>query len=180
MLSDVAPLAEQLLQAAKALEDLNVLPKRHSHGDLKINNLIFASPRGSLIDLDTIGKMPWPIEMGDAFRSWCNPQGEDASKVYFDERLFEAAIMSYAKAVHGLWTPEEIASLPDAIATLPLELSSRFLRDVLEDCYFGYDATRFESRATHNLVRAQGQWSLYCDIAKKKASISQLLKRAFA
>ena len=38
-----APLAEDLLRQAELLRDLSDLPERHSHGDLKISNLIFDS-----------------------------------------------------------------------------------------------------------------------------------------
>jgi len=182
MFDKVAPLADKILEASDSLPDLSTLPKRHSHGDLKINNIIFGTnaKEHSLIDLDTIGLMAWPVEMGDAFRSWCNPMGENAVLTGFNEDYFEAALTSYANAASDLWTRAEVAHLIDGVRTIPLELSSRFLRDVLEDCYFGYDPTRFKSRRAHNLVRAKGQFAVYCDIENKKARLEQIIQRAFA
>ena len=50
-----------------------------------------------MIDLDTLTHMPLPLEMGDAFRSWCNPRGEDHSRAEFRLDLFGAAIRGYAR-----------------------------------------------------------------------------------
>jgi Ser/Thr protein kinase RdoA (MazF antagonist) len=181
-IDEVSAFSEKILDASQDLPDLSTLPKRHSHGDLKINNIIFGSntKEHSLIDLDTIGLMAWPLEMGDAFRSWCNPKGENAEATGFNEDYFEAALTSYADAASDLWTRAEVTHLIDGIRTIPLELSSRFLRDVLEDCYFGYDPARFDSRSAHNFVRAKGQFAVYCDIENKKARLEQIIKRAFA
>jgi Ser/Thr protein kinase RdoA (MazF antagonist) len=182
MIGEVRCLADQILRSSESLNDLSSLPKRHAHGDLKINNIIFAkSPQGhSLIDLDTIGLMPWPIEMGDAFRSWCNPSGENAELVCFNEAYFEAALSAYADVAADLWSRVEVQQLIEGVRTIPLELASRFLRDVLEDNYFGYDATRFSSRSAHNWLRAKGQFGVYCDIENKKAQLEHIIKKSFA
>ena len=69
------------------------------HGDPKINNLLFDAATGRalcFIDLDTLGRMPLPLELGDAFRSWCNPAGEDNRQSAFALDLFAAAVDGYA------------------------------------------------------------------------------------
>lgn len=182
MINEVLELAEPMLRASELLVDLSTLPKRHSHGDLKINNIIFGSDteNHSLIDLDTIGLMPWALEMGDAFRSWCNPAGENSERVSFNETFFEASLQAYADVAGDFWSRTERDYLIEGVRAIPLELASRFLRDVLEDSYFGYDATRFSSRKAHNLLRAKGQFALYCEIEKKKAQLEQMIVRAFA
>jgi len=182
MIDEVGSLADKMLSASQSLADLSSLPKRHSHGDLKINNIIFgkSARENSLIDLDTIGLMPWPVEMGDAFRSWCNPQGENAEVVSFNEDYFEAGLTAYALEASDLWTRKEVSLLIEGIRTIPLELASRFLRDVLEDQYFGFDRARFASRAEHNWLRAKGQFALYCDIEKKQPQLERIIKRVFA
>ena len=50
----------------------------------------------ALLDLDTVAKMAFSVEMGDAWRSWCNPAGEDdPSSVYFDVDIFEASLRGW-------------------------------------------------------------------------------------
>ena len=88
---EVAPLGEALLDAAASLAALPECPVRVAHGDLKINNLMFAgsdasgrvSPR-ALIDLDTVAPMPLAHELGDAWRSWCNRASENEPEARFD------------------------------------------------------------------------------------------------
>ena len=175
-------LTEKLLKAGEKLPKMTELLKRHSHGDLKISNVLFNDEVQPLclLDLDTLGQMPWPIEMGDAFRSWCNPHGEDVQIVFFSEDIFAAGLKGYAEVAGHLWTAEEKEMLLVGMKTIPLELSTRFLIDVLEDKYWGWDPSRFAFRADHNLMRASGQWELYLDIAKKSADLSQLIHKAFA
>jgi len=75
------------------------LPERACHGDLKISNLRFSAAESTgpiegvcLLDLDTIGPQTLAAEMGDAWRSWCNPSGEDEpERVRFDFELFAAS-----------------------------------------------------------------------------------------
>lgn len=44
-----------------------------------------------------------------------------------------------------------------------LELAARFMIDVVEGTYFGWDNTRYKSRRENNLVRAEAQWKVYSD-----------------
>ena len=146
------------------------LPKRVAHGDLKISNLLF-DDRGAgvcLVDLDTLAEMILPYELGDAWRSWCNPLGEDDAQARFDVALFDAAWRGYMGEM--TITPDERALLVPGIQTICLELSARFARDVVEDKYFGWDASRFPSRAAHNLVRAQSQVALYRSLTAQRAA----------
>lgn len=177
----VARQADQVFRAARQIPDLSNLPRRNSHGDLKISNLLFNDQMQAtcMIDLDTVGLMPWPIEMGDAFRSWCNPAGENTTHVIFSEAIFNAALRAYAKQTKHLWTREEIEALWHGIEIIPLELSTRFLLDVLEDQYWAWDKTRFTSRAEHNWLRSMGQWSLCLDIQRQSKIINTVIKQAF-
>lgn len=165
----VSPIANQILEEARKLPNLWELPLRHCHGDLKISNLMFNSKEEAycLIDLDTLGKMPWPIEMGDAFRSWCNPNGENQANSVFNLDIYKAALEGYQSQVWKYWKKEERDMLPVAIKLIPLELCARFLIDIFEDQYWNWDPDRFKSRAEHNWLRAQSQWSLFEDIERK-------------
>ena len=157
----VAPIAEDILKMASDAPKLPGLPDRAVHGDPKISNILFDGDTGAaicLVDLDTLGRMPVPIELGDAFRSWCNPRGEDARDVDFSLDLFSAAISGYATC--ATIAREEQTSIVTATLTITLELAARFAADALNESYFGWDATRFGSRSEHNLVRAIGQLEL--------------------
>src|SRR5262249_31493875 len=141
------------------------LPRGHAHGDLKISNVLFTGDgeAHALLDLDTLGRLPIAFELGDAFRSWCNPLGEDVAETRFDLEVFAAAVAGYAGA--RALAPEEVASLVPGVETIALELAARFCVDVFEDRYFGWDSAHFPSRREHNRVRACGQLALARAIA---------------
>ena len=110
----VAPLAEDILAAARRLDPLPLTPPRVVHGDPKINNILFHPDRDEalcLVDLDTVGRMALPLELGDALRSWCNPGGEDTADGRFSAPLFEAAVRGYGDATRGWITPGEVIAL---------------------------------------------------------------------
>lgn len=153
-------LAEAILEDWARWDGALAGPTRHCHGDLKLSNLRFdEAGRGRcLLDLDTLGRLPLDVELGDAWRSWCNPVGEDAVDTRFDVGVFAASARAYL-AVNPL--PAEVrASLVPGIERIALELASRFCLDVFEDRYFGWNSERFPSRAAHNLFRARGQLTL--------------------
>ncbi|HEY5951176.1 MAG TPA: phosphotransferase [Kofleriaceae bacterium] len=157
---EATELGREILDAAAALPALPVTPRRHVHGDLKISNLIFrdAPLRGiCLVDLDTLAKGTMAFELGDAMRSWCNPQGEDAGSVGFDLDIFAAAISGFRSEADPLVSTEERRSIVYGLETVCVELAARFAVDAFDDRYFGWDPARFPSRRVHNLVRARGQ-----------------------
>ncbi len=167
LLSSVQPLAEEILAAAVDWEPLEDLPARVVHGDLKFNNVLFAGAAGgardralSLIDLDTVSRMPLYAELGDAWRSWCNRRGEDSERAELDGELLRAAALAYLDALEIELEPAERRSLALGVERISLELAARFAADALRESYFGWDATRFSSAGEHNLVRARGQLSL--------------------
>jgi Ser/Thr protein kinase RdoA (MazF antagonist) len=173
----VARLRDELRQGLAGLPaiDADVLPRRIAHGDLKISNLLFDGHGEGvcLVDLDTLAEMPLPFELGDAWRSWCNPVGEDSVETRFEGALFAAAWRGYATQMQV--APAERALLVPGVLTICLELAARFACDVLEDRYFGWDQARFPSRAAHNLVRAQGQAQLYRSLFAQRAATEALL-----
>ena len=148
----------ELLSQLPALPDT---PLRVAHGDPKINNMLFSAEGEGLamVDLDSLGRLSLPYELGDAFRSWCNPVGEDSEDTEFSVDLFEAARSGYLDVATFL-TDDERSSLVHATLWITLELTTRFTADIVNDRYFGWDPGRFASRAEHNLVRARGQLRL--------------------
>jgi Ser/Thr protein kinase RdoA (MazF antagonist) len=164
----VAQLAEAITTRAAELPSLHGLPSRIVHGDPKLNNILFAAtdPPGRdhalcLIDLDTVAPMPLPLELGDALRSWCNPKGEDDRTARFDLATHDAALAGYLGACTLDLSTDERTALLHGVEWITLELSARFAADALREQYFGWDRARFPAAGEHNLVRAQGQWSLH-------------------
>jgi Ser/Thr protein kinase RdoA (MazF antagonist) len=176
---EVVSLARPLLEVLRPLPDFAHLPSRHAHGDLKLSNLLF-TPEGRglcLVDLDTVGPMPWPHEMGDALRSWCNPAGEDTVGAHFDTTLFEAAVEGYAARVGATVTATEWRHLVDGVLVICRELAVRFLVDALREQYFGWDASRYATRGEHNLVRARGQWALAESVRCQRSALDTVVSR---
>lgn len=180
---EVVALARRVDALKPSTVDPEGLPRRHAHGDLKASNLLFdrATGRGRcLVDLDTLASMVWPFEIGDALRSWCNPHGEDVTDARIDSAAFAAALAGYAEGARGLsLAPSEHGLAARGVLTIAVELTMRFLCDALEERYFGFDASRFQRRGEHNLLRARGQLSLAEDIARRLGELEALGAKAF-
>jgi Ser/Thr protein kinase RdoA (MazF antagonist) len=178
---EVAPLAEAIFRRAEILAPLPELPSRICHGDLKLNNILFAGDRAPLsetaiclIDLDTVGPMSLAHELGDAWRSWCNLSGEDTKQARIDLEVFRASFHAYDAAIgRALSEPERLALL-GSVEWISLELAARFAADALNESYFGWDESRYPGRGEHNLLRGQGQLALHLAFAatrEKRAAI---------
>ena len=164
---EVEPLALALVGAVAELPPLAPAPLRVCHGDLKFNNLLFAgtgpedqAQAVGLIDLDTVGPMALHHELGDAWRSWCNPAGEERGEPRFDAEIFAASLAGYLESGVAL-EPAERRNLVVGVEWIALELAARFAADALNERYFGWDARRFPAAGEHNLHRARGQWKLH-------------------
>jgi Ser/Thr protein kinase RdoA (MazF antagonist) len=165
---EMRPLGEQVLTAFDELGAAVETADCVIHGDLKLQNLLFegADAPGrdrafALVDMDTLMRAPLWVELGDAWRSWCNPKGEDASEAQFDLSIFETSWQGFMEGLGRELSEAERSSLATAPERVTLELCARYVTDALEECYFGWEATRFATRGDHNLVRAQGQWDAF-------------------
>lgn len=163
--------------------DFSALPRRTCHGDPKVSNARFWLQRPNAarcwIDLDTFRRQFLAYELGDALRSWCTLQGEDASDSELDVALFQHALEGYATHATDLLSSAEFDSIVDGLQTVCVELAARFWIDAIEDRYFGWDASRFASRTAHNLVRAKGQLSLARSVRGQFAQLSDITRSAF-
>jgi Ser/Thr protein kinase RdoA (MazF antagonist) len=160
--AEIAEIASEVKSAAAAWRSLGPLPERVIHGDLKFANLLIEDGRPTaLIDLDTLARMPLWIELGDAWRSWCNPASEDIEEADVDLALFRASAEGYLEALDFALAPGELESLVDGLERIALELCARFASDALKESYFGWDEARFSAAGEHNLARARGQLSLH-------------------
>jgi Ser/Thr protein kinase RdoA (MazF antagonist) len=139
----------------------NDLPKHVIHGDPKMSNFLWKDGNAyALIDLDTCARHTPLVELGDAFRSWCGGREDDPANS-FNKDFFDAGLAGYLETTGDFLSAREQALIPMAAATISLELAMRFLNDYIEDNYFGWDDSRYESRKAHNLARARGQIALF-------------------
>lgn len=176
---EVKSLAGALDAAWRTLPALPLAPLRLVHGDPKISNLLFDEDgRGCcLVDLDTLAHAPLAFELGDAFRSWCNPGPEDAPDASFSAPLFEAALAGYAREGRGFMTPAERAAVVPATAAIYLELAARFATDALEEHYFSWAAGRYPARGEHNLARARNQLAAAHDLLAQRKTLASAAAR---
>jgi len=172
---DVATLAEGILGAWDRWDGRLDLPQRVCHGDLKISNLLF-TPAGEgicLVDLDTMGLLSLDVELGDAWRSWCNPAAEDADETRFDLTLFEASARAYLEtASPDLEVREGLGAGTERIC---LELAARFAADALNESYFGWSSAVAPGRGEHNLLRARGQFALGRSVFGQRGAVEAVL-----
>lgn len=178
----VAPLAAEILAAAEDLPPLPDSPLRPGHGDLKFNNVLFAGvePPGRdqalcLVDLDTLGPVHLGHEIGDAWRSWCNPCGEDRVDARFDLEIYAASLEGYRRGLGRLLRDDELGALLGGVEWVSLELAARFAADALRESYFGWDRLRFAGAGEHNLVRARSQWALHRAVVDVREPRARLL-----
>ncbi|MEZ4320084.1 MAG: phosphotransferase [Myxococcota bacterium] len=170
--SEVARLADPLLDAWDAWSGPTDLPVRIIHGDLKISNVRFTGPAATaLIDLDTLAHGTIDVELGDAMRSWCNPASENVTRAELDLDLFRAAMEGYRSSAS--LTPEEWAAIGPGLERICIELAARFARDALEESYFGFDPA-YGGRGEHNLLRARGQASLAASVRERRGAIEAI------
>ena len=176
-----APLAEAILAAAQALPATPATPPRIVHGDPKISNLVFDDADRALcmLDLDTVGRMALPFELGDAFRSWCNLSVESDPRGRFSAKYFDAAVRGYGAVAAGWIRADEADSLVQATAIIQVELAARFCADALEEQYFGWDPQAFASRGDHNLVRARGQLAVHRSLLAQRERLEDSAAKAF-
>ena len=120
------------------------------HGDLKFNNILFAGSDEAgaerplcLIDLDTLGPMPLAFELGDAWRSWCNRNGENNPQAALDLGVFRASLEGYREGLGRALTPEERMALLLGLDWVSVELGK---------AQGGVDAKRSTSSHDHSLA----------------------------
>ncbi|MDP7037926.1 MAG: phosphotransferase [Myxococcota bacterium] len=178
---DVASLANKIIAKSEELESHIDGDKHIAHGDLKLNNFVFSDEGKALclIDLDTLGPMDLLFELGDAFRSWCNPQGENAEDSEFDLDCFETGICGYWKSAHSLWKKEDLLRVPMCVERISLELSARYCADALEESYFAWDRENYASAAEHNFQRALGQFHLSESVKGRRVAAEATIKALF-
>ncbi len=133
-----------------------------------------------MVDLDTVALMPIVWELGDAFRSWCNPYDEDAPESEFSLEMFKAVLEGYASGRTVPIDQNDAAAIVGATRTIYTELAARFCADALRESYFAWNPARFDSRTEHNLARARNQLNASLDLVNKQVEAEEFVQRIFA
>ena len=159
------------------LSEKGIIPKRVTHNDTKINNVLFDKETGEplvVIDLDTVMPGLAAHDFGDAVRFAANTAAEDEkdlTKVSFDLDLYRGFAEGFISAAADILTPEEIDTMALGALTITIELGMRFLDDYITgDKYF---KTRY---AGHNLDRTRCQFALASDMEKKFDEMNKIVK----
>lgn len=153
------------------------LQLRTTHGDPKVNNVLFDVTTGQaigMVDLDTLKPGLIQVDIGDCLRSCCNPLGEDTGDweaIRFDQDLCRAILEGYLPQAREFLLASDYDYLFEALRLIAFELGLRFFTDYLEgNVYFKVD---FHEQ---NLFRALGQFKLTESIESQAADIQALIR----
>jgi Ser/Thr protein kinase RdoA (MazF antagonist) len=146
------------------------------HGDPKVSNIMIDRDTGkgtAIIDLDTVKPGLIHYDFGDALRSICNEEGEEAedlNAVVFDLDLCEAFVQGYMQYAADFLSDADRKYLYEAIRLITFELGLRFFEDYLAgNKYFKV------SDEGQNLNRARVQFKLCESIETRRNKIQALL-----
>lgn len=152
------------------------LPRRVTHNDTKLNNILIDDATGEakcVIDLDTIMPGAVAYDFGDCIRFGASTGAEDEtdlSKIEVDLHLFKVFATGYLSTAGKFLTPAEKESLVTGAYLMTLECGVRFLTDYLNgDVYFKIH------RENHNLDRCRTQFKLVSDMEAKEAEMREII-----
>lgn len=154
------------------------LPRRVTHNDTKINNVLFDRETGEplvVIDLDTVMPGLMGHDFGDAIRFAANVVAEDSpeyDKVGINLDVFAAFTQGFLEKISASMTKNELDTLAQSCQCLTAELAVRFLDDYLrDDLYFKTDYPE------HNLVRVRNQIALCRSMEAHMDEMNQIVHR---
>lgn len=159
----------------------NLIPRRITHNDTKLENILFDKESGQgicLIDLDTVMPGNLLFDFGDAIRSMTNSSFEDEpniENVNFRFDIFEEYTKGFIDSSFLILSPDEIALLPIAPYIITIEQGIRFLSDYLSgNKYYKIDYPE------QNLIRCRTQFKLSQEMEvnmdRMKDSIHQIIR----
>lgn len=130
------------------------------HGDARVQNFLESQSGDvfTMIDCDTFMQGSIFTDIGDLLRSISCDDAQ--TTIALEPDKINAVIEGYG-AVSG---DDRLAFRQNCLSgfrTICLELAARFMNDICDDCYFGWDDTKYASRAENNLDRAHCQFQLY-------------------
>lgn len=180
--SDVKELTEALLGRSEQMlfaERLNaegLMPKRITHCDTKVNNVLFDRDSGELlcvIDLDTT--MPGYVlaDYGDFIRTAGCTAAEDepdTSKIGFAQDIFESFTEGYLLSAAEFLSACETENLARGAALMTYMQAVRFLTD-----YIAGDTYYKTAYTEHNLVRTRAQYAHLTGIEKRLPEMQRFI-----
>ena len=172
-----------LNKIVKALED-KIIPRRVSHNDTKVNNVMISLKTGKalgLIDFDTVMKGSLLYDYGDALRLGAATAVEDETdlnKVNIDLHLFEVFTKAYLEEVKDIITKEEVELLVYSYFLMTFEVGMRFLTDFIDgDNYFKLNKEQRKNRPNINHERAINQLTMAKIIADNFDELTKIVNK---
>lgn len=145
-----------------AAADAGDIPRRITHNDTKLNNVLFDRTSGKavcVVDLDTVMPGYLPHDFGDSIRTTAATTREDdpdPGNININLSFFSAFASGFLSQTRELLTQTEIELLPFSVAFFPYIMAVRMLTDYLKgDVYYRTDYPG------HNLDRTRNQLALF-------------------
>ena len=164
--------------AFQSMVDNGEIPRRVSHNDTKISNILF-DERGDVlctIDLDTVMSSTSLNDFGDAIRSYTNTGAEDdrdLNRVAMSLEMMEAYTRGYLSERASTLTTIERDHLAFSALFITYEQVLRFLMDYIDgDTYYKTAYT------DHNLVRTHAQYRLLCSMEEQYDAMRRVVDNA--
>ncbi len=167
--------ADEMCKAERMHRE-GILPKRITHCDTKVNNMLFDQEGNFLcvIDLDTT--MPGYVlsDFGDFIRTAGNTAAEDEtdlSKISVNMDIFRSFAKGYVESAKPFLTTVEIENLPYGAKLLTYMQTVRFLTDYLNgDVYYKIKSPE------HNWERTLAQFTLLQSIEANEPEMKAFIK----
>lgn len=146
------------------LVENGTIPRRVTHNDTKISNILFDADGEVLcvIDLDTVLSATALNDFGDSIRSYANTGEEDdreLGRVSMSLDMFRGYTSGYLSQAGGFLCEAERDNLAFSALFITYEQVLRFLMDYIDgDTYYRI------KYPDHNLVRTRAQHKLLCSM----------------
>ena len=165
---------EEMLDFWRLVEE-GIIPRRVTHNDTKISNILFNKEGDVLcvIDLDTVMTSTSLNDFGDAIRSYANTGAEDdkdLDNVGLDIETFREYTRGFLEERKDTLTQPELDYLAFAARYITYEQVLRFLMDYIDgDTYY---KTHYDN---HNLVRTHAQYKLLQSMEENYDEMKQIV-----
>ncbi|HEY0742797.1 MAG TPA: phosphotransferase [Chryseosolibacter sp.] len=170
---------KKLKQNSSIVEEYNAItknqnfPKRVTHHDTKISNVLFDnhSKGVCVIDLDTVMPGYFFSDVGDMMRTYLSPSTEeetDFSKITIRPEVYEAIVNGYRDRMRQILTQQENQKFFYSGTFMIYMQALRFITDFLNnDVYYG------AKYPDHNFNRAGNQVALLERLIEQKGILTQ-------
>ncbi len=155
-------MAVKLLDAYRSLPELPASNLQIIHGDPRTSNMLF-NEKGepfTYIDLDTVMESTIWIDIGDLLRSVAEDAIHSGSRLSVDQ--LASFTEGYLAGTDSALTEEAfLAAATTSMQQIAIELGMRYVNDIVDNFYFGYDETSYANRRDNHMARAETQWQIF-------------------